>query len=157
MASHDGMLSQKVEIGSQKEDRNRNPDRDLDRRRGTPDEFDHIAAHACSVVHRNLPSPFIQHQDRYGSAAYLPPQAADGPLPVLDIPVWTDLHLEDSTVKAGAQRYATEPASSSSPRTPAHAVVNLPGENDSYDFGSGAGSYVDATQEPWKDNYHMYS
>ena len=34
---------------------------------------------------------------------------------------------------------------------------NLPGEDDSYDFGSGAGFYLDATQEPWSKAYKMYS
>jgi S-formylglutathione hydrolase len=34
---------------------------------------------------------------------------------------------------------------------------NIPGEDDSYDFGTGAGFYVDATQEPWKKNYRMFS
>lgn len=28
---------------------------------------------------------------------------------------------------------------------------------DSYDLGQGAGFYVDATEEPWKENYQMYS
>lgn len=36
-------------------------------------------------------------------------------------------------------------------------IGNISGENDSYDFGSGAGFYVDALQEPWKTNYRMYS
>merc|ERR1719397_1371327 len=35
--------------------------------------------------------------------------------------------------------------------------VNLPGEDDGYDFGSGAGFYVDATAEPWSQHYNMYS
>lgn len=35
--------------------------------------------------------------------------------------------------------------------------VNLPGEDESYDFGSGAGFYVDATQEPWSKHYRMFS
>lgn len=35
--------------------------------------------------------------------------------------------------------------------------VNLPGEDEAYDFGSGAGFYVDATEEPWKQHYRMYS
>jgi len=35
--------------------------------------------------------------------------------------------------------------------------VNIKGEDDSYDFGSGAGFYVDATQTPWSTNYKMYS
>ena len=34
--------------------------------------------------------------------------------------------------------------------------LGLPGEDDAYDFGSGAGFYVNATQAPWSDNYHMY-
>ncbi|EGW33778.1 uncharacterized protein SPAPADRAFT_54067 [Spathaspora passalidarum NRRL Y-27907] len=35
--------------------------------------------------------------------------------------------------------------------------ANIAGEDDSYDFGSGAGFYVDATQDPWNRNYNMYS
>lgn len=35
--------------------------------------------------------------------------------------------------------------------------ANIEGEDDLYDFGTGAGFYVDATQEPWSKNYNMYS
>ena len=35
--------------------------------------------------------------------------------------------------------------------------VDIPGQDESYDFGSGAGFYVDATQEPWAKHYKMYS
>lgn len=35
--------------------------------------------------------------------------------------------------------------------------AGIAGEDDSYDFGTGAGFYVDATQEPWSKNYKMYS
>lgn len=35
--------------------------------------------------------------------------------------------------------------------------LNIPGEDARYDFGTGAGFYVDATEEPWKNNYNMYS
>ena len=34
---------------------------------------------------------------------------------------------------------------------------DFPGEHDSYDFGSGAGFYVNATEDLWKNNYRMYS
>ena len=34
---------------------------------------------------------------------------------------------------------------------------NIEGEDESYDFGSGAGFYVDATEDKWKTNYRMYS
>jgi S-formylglutathione hydrolase FrmB len=33
----------------------------------------------------------------------------------------------------------------------------VPGETDSWDFGVGAGFYVDATEEPWSRHYRMYS
>lgn len=35
--------------------------------------------------------------------------------------------------------------------------MNIPGDKDSWDFGEGAGFYVDATQEPWLKNYKMHS
>lgn len=35
--------------------------------------------------------------------------------------------------------------------------LNIQGENDSYDFGTGAGFYVDATKAPYNNGYNMYS
>lgn len=35
--------------------------------------------------------------------------------------------------------------------------LNIEGEDDSYDFGSGAGFYVDATKPPYNQGYNMYS
>jgi S-formylglutathione hydrolase len=35
--------------------------------------------------------------------------------------------------------------------------LKIEGEDESYDFGSGAGFYVDATKEPWTKGYNMYS
>ncbi len=35
--------------------------------------------------------------------------------------------------------------------------AGVAGEDESYDLGTGAGFYVDATCEPWKTNYNMYS
>ena len=34
--------------------------------------------------------------------------------------------------------------------------AGIPGEDDSYDFGTGAGFYVNATQEPYSKHYRMY-
>lgn len=64
---------------------------------------------------------------------------------------------ENFTVKAGAQRIASAlgiglVAPDTSPRG-----QNIPGEDESYDFGSAAGFYLDATQEPWAKAYNMYS
>jgi len=35
--------------------------------------------------------------------------------------------------------------------------VNIPGEDDDWQFGSGAGWYLDATVEPWSKHYNMFS
>ena len=35
--------------------------------------------------------------------------------------------------------------------------LKIQGEDDSYDFGSGAGFYLDATKAPWSEGYKMYS
>lgn len=92
-------------------------------------------------------------------AVYLPPQATEKNvrLPVLYYLSGLTCTWENMTAKAGAQRYAAEHglilvAPDTSPRG-----VNLPGEDEAYDFGSGAGFYVDATQAPWSRHYRMYS
>lgn len=41
--------------------------------------------------------------------------------------------------------------------TPCTGGLKIEGEDESYDFGSGAGFYVDATKEPWAKNYKMYT
>lgn len=93
-------------------------------------------------------------------AVYLPPQvAADSAarLPVLYYLSGLTCTWENVTAKAGAQRYAAEHglvlvAPDTSPRG-----LGLPGEDEAYDFGSGAGFYVDATAAPWAKHYRMYS
>jgi S-formylglutathione hydrolase len=64
---------------------------------------------------------------------------------------------ETFMTKGGAQRVAAElglmlVAPDTSPRG-----LNLPGDGDSWDFGVGAGFYVDATREPWAKHYRMYT
>ena len=59
--------------------------------------------------------------------------------------------------KAGAQRFAAKyglilVAPDTSPRN-----TGIPGEDESWDFGTGAGFYVDATENPWVNHYQMYS
>jgi S-formylglutathione hydrolase len=90
-------------------------------------------------------------------ALYLPPQASAGPVPVLWYLSGLTCTEENFTVKAGAQRAAARHgmalvAPDTSPRGAA-----IEGEDDSYDFGTGAGFYVDATRAPWSRNYRMYS
>lgn len=90
-------------------------------------------------------------------SAFIPPQAADGPVPVLYWLSGLTCTAENFTVKAGAQQHAAEHgilviAPDTSPRE-----AGIAGEEDSWDLGSGAGFYVDATEMPWIMNYRMYS
>ena len=85
------------------------------------------------------------------------PTVGTGKMPVLWYLSGLTCTEENFTVKAGAQRYAAENgiilvAPDTSPRG-----ANIEGEDDDYDFGTGAGFYVDATNPPWDKNYRMYS
>lgn len=89
-------------------------------------------------------------------AIYLPPQADTQKVPLLWWLSGLTCTDENFMQKAGAQRVAAElgiafVCPDTSPRG-----VDIPGENDSYDFGSGAGFYVNATQAPWNQHYKMY-
>ena len=64
---------------------------------------------------------------------------------------------ENVCQKSGAFRALAENgiafiAPDTSPRN-----VNIPGEDDGWDFGTGAGFYVDATESPWSENYRTFS
>ena len=88
-------------------------------------------------------------------AIYLPPQAQDGPVPVLYWLSGLTCNEQNFITKAGAQRYAAEHGIAivcpdSSPRGDDVA------DADGYDLGKGAGFYVNATQAPWAAHYRMY-
>ena len=88
---------------------------------------------------------------------YLPPQAELGaPLPVLWFLSGLTCTHANVTEKGGVQRLCAEVgiifvAPDTSPRGP-----EVPDEPD-YDFGQGAGFYLDASEEPYAANYRMYS
>jgi S-formylglutathione hydrolase len=90
-------------------------------------------------------------------AVFLPPAAASGPVPVLYFLAGLTCTEENFTVKAGAQRRAAELGLALVMPDTSPRGLDLPGEHDNYDFGSGAGFYVDATAAPWAVNYRMYS
>jgi S-formylglutathione hydrolase len=88
---------------------------------------------------------------------FLPPQAQAGRVPVLYWLSGLSCTEENFVVKAGAQRVAAELGLAIvTPDTSPRGVRN-PGDDASYDFGLGAGFYVDATEEPWARNYRMAS
>lgn len=90
-------------------------------------------------------------------AVFLPPAAASGPVPVLYFLAGLTCTEENFTVKAGAQRRAAELGLALVMPDTSPRGTDLPGEHENYDFGSGAGFYVDATEPPWSVNYRMYS
>jgi S-formylglutathione hydrolase len=90
-------------------------------------------------------------------AVYLPPQATEGPVPALYYLAGLTCTEETFPTKAGAQRAAAElgvalVASDTSPRAFRYA-----GDDVDWDFGQGAGFYVDAVRAPWSDSYRMAS
>ena len=94
---------------------------------------------------------------RFG--AFMPPQAINGSMlvPVLYWLSGLTCTEENFIIKAGAQRVAAELGIAIITPDTSPRGLDLPGEADSYDFGSGAGFYVDATQAPWSQSYRMYS
>lgn len=94
-------------------------------------------------------------------AVFVPPQAERGAVPVLWWLSGLTCTEENFTVKAGAQRAAAEHGlmlvmPDTSPRG-ADAAGNSVPDDEAYDFGQGAGFYLDATEEPWARNFNMYS
>jgi S-formylglutathione hydrolase len=90
-------------------------------------------------------------------AVYEPPQAKSEPVPVLYFLAGLTSTEENFMVKAGAQQFAakygvTLVAPDTSPRN-----TGIAGADTDWDFGNGAGFYVDATEEPWRTHFRMYS
>ena len=88
-------------------------------------------------------------------AVYLPPQAKQGPCPVLYWLSGLTCNEQNFITKAGAQAYAAQHgiivvAPDTSPR--GEGVAN----DEAYDLGQGAGFYLNATREPWAAHYRMY-
>ncbi len=90
-------------------------------------------------------------------AVFTPPQADAGRVPVLTYLSGLTCTWENVTTKSGFQAWAAEAGMivvcpDTSPRGD-----NVPDAADEYDFGKGAGFYVNATREPWAKNYRMYA
>ncbi len=90
-------------------------------------------------------------------SVFLPPAAETGPVPVL---YWlSGLTCDDQnfSIKSGAQFHASRLGFAivipdTSPRGD-----DVPDDPDGdWDFGKGAGFYVNATEAPWRQNYQMY-
>ena len=90
-------------------------------------------------------------------SVYLPPQAQDRSVPVLYWLSGLTCTDENFVHKAGAQQFAAQfglaiVCPDTSPR--GEGVADDP--EGAYDMGLGAGFYINATQQPWVNHYHMY-
>ncbi len=90
-------------------------------------------------------------------SVYQPPQAKIQRVPVLFFLAGLTCTEETFMIKAGAQRYAAEyglmlVSMDTSPRQ-----TGIAGETDAWDFGAGAGFYLDAGLAPWSQFYRMES
>ncbi len=88
-------------------------------------------------------------------SVFLPPQAESGDVPVLYWLSGLTCNHENFITKSGAQQYASEHgimlvAPDTSPRG-----AGVKGEDDTYDLGTGAGFYINATEKKWATNYRM--
>lgn len=89
-------------------------------------------------------------------SVYQPPQARLHPVPVLFYLPGLTCTEETFMIKAGAQRLAAQHgimlvSCDTSPRR-----TGIAGEADDWEFGTGAGFYLNATQAPWSRYFRMY-
>jgi S-formylglutathione hydrolase len=120
--------------------------------------FKTISAQRCFNGVQHVVSHAAEQTDcEMRVSVYMPDVAGTRRIPVVYWLSGLTCTEENFTVKAGAQRMASAlgiavVAPDTSPRG-----VRCEGDDDRYDFGLGAGFYVDATQAPWRDHYRMYS
>jgi len=124
-----------------------------------PSPLELLGAHACFGGEQR----FYRHASHtvglpMRCAVYLPPQALAGArVPALLYLAGLTCTEETFPTKAGAQQQAAALglaliAPDTSPRG-----AGLAGEADSWDFGVGAGFYLDATEAPWRAHWRMES
>ncbi|MDO8319295.1 S-formylglutathione hydrolase [Rhodoferax sp.] len=117
-----------------------------------------LSEHACfDGVQR-----FYQHDSReiglpMRFSVFLPSQAALGPVPAVLYLAGLTCTEETFMVKAGAQARAAELGLALITPDTSPRGAGVAGEAESWDFGVGAGFYLDATQAPWATHYRMES
>mmetsp|Transcript_6314 Transcript_6314/g.11212 ORF Transcript_6314/g.11212 Transcript_6314/m.11212 type:complete len:280 (+) Transcript_6314:169-1008(+) len=89
-------------------------------------------------------------------SVFLPKEAETGKVPVLYFLSGLTCTDQNFTTKAGAQRVAAKLGLALVMPDTSPRGAGIEGEDESYDFGSGAGFYVNATTSKWQENYNMY-
>ena len=121
--------------------------------------WDTLSGHASfggvQRFHRHA-SAVIGLPMRFG--LYLPPKALAGEsVPLLVYLAGLTCTEETFAIKAGAQRLASELGLALLTPDTSPRGAGVPGEADAWDFGVGAGFYLDATQAPWATHWRMES
>lgn len=84
-----------------------------------------------------------------------PPGVKEEPVPVVYFLAGLTCTEETFVIKAGAQRVAAELGLAVVTLDTSPRAARYPGDDESWDFGLGAGFYVDATEQPWAATYRM--
>jgi S-formylglutathione hydrolase len=92
---------------------------------------------------------------RFG--VFLPHQAQQGPVGAVVYLAGLTCNEETFAIKAGAQRRAAELGLALITPDTSPRGAGLQGEADHWDFGVGAGFYLDATEPPWSGHWRMES
>jgi S-formylglutathione hydrolase len=90
-------------------------------------------------------------------SVYVPLAESGRKLPVVTFLAGLTCTDETFAIKAGAQRHAARLGLILVSPDTSPPKLGLPGEADDWDFGVGAGFYVDAEQQPWTRHYRMFS
>ena len=90
-------------------------------------------------------------------SVFLPPQSQAGKVPGLYYLAGLTCTEDTATIKAGGQRIAAEYGMALIMPDTSPRGSGIEGEDNDWDFGTGAGFYLDATHPPWSANYRMYS
>jgi len=124
--------------------------------------FETLESHACfggtQGVYRHRS---VATDTAMAFSLYLPPQAKQGPRPLLLYLSGLTCTWENATTKAGAQRAAAEQGLAllfpdTSPRGE-DAEGRKVADDPAYDLGQGAGFYLDASEPPWAPHFKMES
>ena len=89
-------------------------------------------------------------------AVFLPPAAKRHRVPVLYYLAGLTCTEETATIKAGAQAHAARLGLALVMPDTSPRGAGVAGEDEDWDFGTGAGFYLDAEREPWSAHYNMY-
>ena len=90
-------------------------------------------------------------------SVFVPEMAATTPVPALFYLTGLTCTEETFMIKAGAQRVAVALGMALITADTSSRGANVVGETDAWDFGFGAGFYVDAIESPWNAHYRMCS